>query len=439
MFIQMPNSREAAYIILFLLFLTLAFYYKQGRVHLINMLKVFLVKEILVLLFAAIFYSILGVYIFYWFGLWEITLLKDVIKWFIFSALVALANTIETEDGKTYFKSAIISNLSLTVIVSFILDKFTFHLIIEVLLVIVILFIRGVLYSASKEEKYKDVKIIFNIILSVVSGILLLNSLNQLFSKPDDFFNMSTLKEFLLPVFLGFWLIPFTYILYLWKIYERVFANINLIVTNKKLSEFTKITSMIKFKGDTVGLRRWRDSLFNFDIKSETDIFQSIFEIKERQKMEQNPIEISSEIGWSPFIAKDYLKSVGIETSFHKNGFDGEWSASSKYIYLDDEIIPSNVAYYVKGDSMIAKQLKLVLNINSKLTEEDALIAFVKYCEVLFQKVTGTGLPESLIRGIVNKRKAKIHCENISVLVEKVDWLRKEKGYTINFIVYHVA
>ncbi|PHK31297.1 hypothetical protein VF13_39275, partial [Nostoc linckia z16] len=387
----MPNSRESAYIILFLLILSIAIYYKNARVHFFELLRFFFVKEILAVFSIMMLYSIIGVYVIFKLGLWDNSLIKDFIKWFVFSASVALVGALKTEDGKSYFRDTIIGSFNLMVIISFVLDKFTFNLFTEIVLVIVIGLINGVLYSITKDDKYKDVRMVFNIILSLISVLFLLNSLSQLSDKPGDFFNMATLKEFILPVFLSFWLIPFTYVLYLWKIYGRVYSNIDAAIKDTKLSYVAKIASMIMFKGDTIGLQRWFKRLHYFEIKTLDDIHQSILEIKERQKIEKNPVEISKEIGWSPFEAKDYLKSVGVETGFYEDRDDGTWSAISNAFFLD-EIFSNYLIYHVNGDSMVAKNLTLVLNIRSKSTEKESVNTFVEYCNFIFFKVTGKEL-----------------------------------------------
>ncbi len=66
------------------------------------------------------------------------------------------------------------------------------------------------------------------------------------------------------------------------------------------------------------------------------DIKISIQNILDLDKKEKNPKVIGMDEGWSPYLAKEFLKKFKISTGFYNPSTIGEWYAESHFIPLSD-------------------------------------------------------------------------------------------------------
>ncbi|GAB3954928.1 hypothetical protein GCM10028805_41220 [Spirosoma harenae] len=151
--------------------------------------------------------------------------------------------------------------------------------------------------------------------------------------------------------------------------------------------------------------------------------------------IERNPPKIDIEKGWSPYISKDFLIKNGIETNNYKKCYDDEWQATSPYIQLNNEIIANNIAYYVSGNNSIAKQLKLVLNVNSQIGEDLAIQKFIECTHSLYKAALNKTLPEVLNKSILKRKDKVLSFVNKKVSIHKSEHQNKLKGYTFSFTI----
>lgn len=83
--------------------------------------------------------------------------------------------------------------------------------------------------------------------------------------------------------------------------------------------------------------------------------------------------------GWSPFIAKDFLRADGMGTGIYHRGCDGgEWWAISPTIDLDQEILPNTVTFYLEGEEGLVQTLKLKGHIMDEFNPERATERFAE-------------------------------------------------------------
>ena len=133
--LQQFNTREIAVILWLGIFVLWALSQKSIRKSLLDVLKSLFQIKIFSVIIAAILYTGILVFILAQVGIWEWSLLKDTIYWFLCSALVLLMNTDKANQEKGFFIKILKDNLKIILILEFILAFYTFNLLVEIVLV----------------------------------------------------------------------------------------------------------------------------------------------------------------------------------------------------------------------------------------------------------------------------------------------------------------
>jgi len=433
----MFNTKEIAYLFWITLGLCICLLNSSIRHSIYNLLRAAFVKQIVITYLLAVFYTSLWIVILWHNGRWDTSLLKDTIFWLLLVPSVSIFKIKQISENKHYFKDAIKDNLKLTVALEFIVGLYDFNIWFELLFFPIALIIGIFLGFAEFHKKHEKITaLIKNCVL--VAGLLMTGyALYQIGSHYQDFLKIVTLNEFLLPLILSLTYLPFIYMLLLYVHYENTFTVINRAINSQELLSYTKKEAIIKFNFDTSGLKRWRRMLFLEDIKTKSDIDETIKRIKELQIYEKNPPIIASNLGWSPYEAKEFLTNDGIPTSYYMNNYDNDWFACSDYIKLDEEILSNNISYYLNGNKLAVTSLKLVLNVHYPSIDNNAHFKLLTYAESLYSKALNKTMPldiqSAIIEGIENSSNEII----AHTFVNKQEWQSKTNGYSIKFEIKH--
>lgn len=122
----------------------------------------------------------------------------------------------------------------------------------------------------------------------------------------------------------------------------------------------------------------------------------------------------------APRILCGALAAEGLATRGWKN--DGiDWSCSSNYLEIgasSTAILPTNLAYYVVGDSSSqAHSAKLVLNVNNPTTKAEGLARLAAAVDHLAQAV-GSALPTGFREAVVGGRPTRVANGDLAYAVE---------------------
>ncbi len=120
------------------------------------------------------------------------------------------------------------------------------------------------------------------------------------------------------------------------------------------------------------------------------------------------------------------MKNFGLMTRGWKNSYENVFGCSSPYKEFDS----NNLAFYVEGDSMAVRQVKLVLNVNNRQSEKQAQEELIKAAEALSVKITGEKLSPLLRDAIKIGKKTTAKLGSASIEVIREDW-PTGKGYEI--------
>jgi hypothetical protein len=359
--VDILNSREIA-IGLWLLAISVYVYLSpkmaEARKSFRHLLSAFFVKQILTMLGLMVAYMVAVVYFLSELDLWNVEQIKNTIFWCVSVGFMALFKIESIKKDKSFFKHSVIDNLKLLAILQFIVGFYTFPILVEVLLAPVLALIGAMLAFAESDKKYHQVKTLLEYSLSSFGIILIVYTLYMLVTNFGDFGNERTAYDFFVPPLLTFCYLPFIFVMLVYSTYEQVFIRLQFSIKRKIYRNLAKLYAIILFNIRMSLLDRWSYHIARLNIESHADLIESFRHIFKVRKAEKNPKDVSSELGWSPYHAKEFLSIEGLSTGFYNRAFEDEWFASSPMEEFGDGIIPNNVAYYVEGSEELANILR---------------------------------------------------------------------------------
>lgn len=219
------NNREIAVGIWILLAIAISVFTKPGRQFFKSVFPILFCRKFV--MFYIIFLSYFGLitYGLYSIGFWDASLLKDTIFWVLFVELPLFVKTIQKAKDSHFFAQLIKENITLIVIIEFILNFWTFKLLTEIIIVPMAILI-GMLYALCARENAQQVKHFFDWIFVAFGVVVIMNTAVHIFQAPNEIINGAALKEFLLPILLLILNLPVVYGLALHNAYEQVFIRV---------------------------------------------------------------------------------------------------------------------------------------------------------------------------------------------------------------------
>jgi hypothetical protein len=158
---------------------------------------------------------------------WDITLLKDSIIWLVFTGALTCFNAVTAKQNEKIFKKILKESLSIVIILEFILNTYTFPLMVELILLPLLAFIILIEEFSKTNTKYKSVERLMTKLQTILSFIILFSIIYKIATDFKNFWSISTLKIFLLPIILTITFLPFLYFIVLYSRYEILFLGLN--------------------------------------------------------------------------------------------------------------------------------------------------------------------------------------------------------------------
>lgn len=148
--------------------------------------------------------------------------------WFFGTALVIYFRVNKAaEQGLEFFKQIILNEVALIVILEFIINLYTFPLIIELILVPVVTLLVLIDAVAGTDQQFKPVRKLLRFLLSLIFLTLLSFSVWDIVVNFENYRSFVVLYSFVLPVILTLLTLPFFYLLSLFMVYEVIFNRID--------------------------------------------------------------------------------------------------------------------------------------------------------------------------------------------------------------------
>jgi hypothetical protein len=159
---------------------------------------------------------------------WDLGLLRDTVYWFILTALVLFFNWPKI-SRPGYLRRVLVQELGAALILSFYLDLYTFHVVVEIILQFLLFLALSIEALAKYQTIYPGavhVKPLANGFLSFAGLGVFIGVTARIVSRFPEVLTFRTLKELLLPVWLTIGVVPLIFLLGLWMAYVSAFRHI---------------------------------------------------------------------------------------------------------------------------------------------------------------------------------------------------------------------
>lgn len=420
------DNRELAWLICFVLGMSFLIWKVKAFPQLGKLFRSFANRPILTVFGVVAGYIAICIWLLSQAGCWDWPNLKTTLIWAGSFALVALFNFQKIETGKAFFRTVSLESVGINAFLSFITASHTFNLWIELALTGALIFL-GLTYAVAEyDNKLKSARSFAAVLFALLALLKLGNSAYHIAIEWRAYATLHTAREFFAPILLTLMFLPFLYGLHVYATYERILAVFKHTACNPALRGDTLRKLVAGFGLDLAGLEKWYRHTGLFPPETPSQLDASIAEIRKARRRDKRPYRVGPVYGWLPNHATAFLASAGLFTSDYHRIYDG-WTACSLYRNLGDDILPSNLAYYVEGDEFVVSQLRLVLNVNAPGSAEQAYEIFLQTVALL----VSSAVPGALNNGnklSLDSGGAPLFLNGYELSLKRSDWANGIKG-----------
>lgn len=272
------SNRELALLIWGVTILTALLFVKSIRKSSKQLLKALFVKQIITVLILLIMFIALIILFFYKINLWDKSLLKDTIFWFLGVALVLSYKANNAKDF-AFFKEIIKDTIKWTIVLEFLINFYTFGLLTELILLPIMVII-GLLQTVYELDKKNEqvTKLLKNV--TALFGLIVLTYVSyKTFTDYKMLFDANNLFSFLLPIILTVVVLPFIYILALYINYETLFVRIKFISKDKTVKRRLKKEILLVANFNIETLHLISKKLNNYDLTKSDNVKKYIYSL----------------------------------------------------------------------------------------------------------------------------------------------------------------
>lgn len=366
-----------------------------------DVVRAFLDRRIILILATAAIYVALCVLLLSKLNAWQWSNLKTTLVWALTFGFVSLIEVVRIDEDSTYFRKVLRDALAGTAIVTFIAEFYTFNLLAELFLVPVISIVTIMQATASFRPEHARVGKLLGNVLTGIGLFIFFYAAYRTVVEFSDFATFETVREFMIPILLTILFIPFAYLFATYVIYQALFIRTDWVIEDPELRKYAKLQAILAFHINHDFMRRWARAMKLTCPQNKADVRRIIRELKYRKRRESNPPQIPATSGWPPHVAKSFFSEEGITTNdYHQDII--EWNAESKPIKINDAILSDTVSYYVVGDSISVKRLKLRLSANGWNDTRKSDQRFYELCDALLEKALGEEIAGDLKASLRN-------------------------------------
>ena len=212
-------------------------------------------------------------------GIWRLTHFINTMLWVGCVAFVMLFECSKAND-QNFFKNAIKDNLKVLIVVEFLINLYTFNLLIELLLVPFLFILIVMIAIAEKDEKHAVVMTLLNYILAFI-GLGITSYVSYMAVNDfERFATLENLENFYLPILLTIMFLPFVYFMALYASYESLFTRLQFFVKDSSLLKYVKKRTLLAFGLNLWVLNRWSKHTNTLRFNDEKGVDEAIREFK---------------------------------------------------------------------------------------------------------------------------------------------------------------
>lgn len=434
------NNREIA----FLIWMAIAFAFlwakdKSGnfRQGLRRIMQAFFVRPILVSLALASLWIGLCVAVLSRVGIWDSGNLKTTLVWAVTFAFVTLFDINRISEDEAFFKQTLRDTVGATTLVVFIAELYSFPLLVELLLWPVLALMTGVQTYSEKKKEYEVSHRLASAILTTAGLAFFIYGIFGAVTEFKDFATWNNVRELFIPILLSVTYLPFIYAATVYFSYERTFGAFAVLIKDDSLRKYARRQAMLRLRLDRESLQRWKRQVGLFPPATRAEVRDLIVEVKRLRKREQHPPAVPEEAGWNPHLATHFLAADSLTTNDYHRLYDGEWGASSKMLPIGSaDFLKDNIAYYIEGDEIAAKRLKLKLHVNHLSEAVQSEAHFLGVCEHLL-RIAASCEEQAILEKIFTSQTIDVEVNGRRIRMKGESFANSAAGYWRVMIVDH--
>jgi hypothetical protein len=237
---EILSNREIA-LIFWIASIVFALLLSRERKSIVPIIEI-LTGKIFLIIFSLIGIYLLGIFaLLSQFEFWQISNLKDVLFWF-FSVGLILVFKINDAKSSAYFKEIFFSVIKWTIFLEFVINLYSFNLIVEIIILPVLAFSAMAQVIAKRDEKQKTVLKPLGNFLAFAGISIFTYSLYKTILNINNLITLESLLTLLLPSTLTILFLPFVYFLALFSSYQSYFVHLdNMTVKKDKVKRVKRL------------------------------------------------------------------------------------------------------------------------------------------------------------------------------------------------------
>ena len=316
----------------------------------------------LLILFGSLSLNIAGLcWLFSRLGLWTHKQWAPTVFWYFLSGLALTGRAISAKEDERHFRNLTLDCFRIAAIFEFLVVAYSFSLPVELVFVPFMTFVVLMIAFCEITENSTSVRKFFEWLTLAAVSLLLWKSIGSIWDKPDFFFTTQTGRNFLLPGLLTLGCVPFCYFWYCYAHVENARVRINFkTFQSDSLKRYARRRFFRAFMIRPWLLQRATRQFHVMAAMTTSDVDQIISEISAYERERRNPPGVDETLGWSPYLACNFLEEEGLQTEDYHSGHEGqEWWAASKYVDLDTHVLPNRAVFHIEGTRGLVTTLKL--------------------------------------------------------------------------------
>lgn len=214
------SSREWAIVTWIIIYLCFTIFVL--KVDFTDVLKSFFNKKLNILWISILLYNLFITIILSYSRYWNNIYIKDIIFWVVFSCVVSTINIFERKKEKVSFKNLILTNITVSALIEFILSELTLSYYLELFLIGIFLPINFLFLVSQTKLEYKATENVLKKILSLLNLIFLVYILRELYRNFNFLLSQKTWFKFLIPFIYSILCCPLYYAFIILNDYEKV-------------------------------------------------------------------------------------------------------------------------------------------------------------------------------------------------------------------------
>lgn len=291
------TNRELASIIWLAIFALAICSYRNVRIALLQVLKAFLARSIVLAFAALLVWITLTVELLTLIGVWHSDDMKITLQWVITFALALFFKANQAGEEAGFYKAAIKEAAGFTVLVLFVIDFHNFNIWLELLLVPTVTVMALMQVFSTTKQEFASARWLLTWVMAIVGIVYLIYGVREVFESPSAFFTFAMFREFLDPLLLSLLLLPFIYLLSTYLQYESAMALLQWNVKDRYLRRFAKLDFFLSIGPRVKLLRDWLR--FAPEMTNTDDVHRSIQDFSAMQMREDFPPMVPLNLGWS--------------------------------------------------------------------------------------------------------------------------------------------